>query len=144
MGWWSCGWRAAIARSALWTRCALCLAHRSMVLSRCSAWWIWVRHRGFAMRQKIQTVKILDGAVATGAGSAHEVDGPRLGIYIQVATTATVKIETSPDGSLWMDTSITAKTATAYFALDELHRYVRANVTAWTSGAVNVWVAQVV
>jgi len=96
------------------------------------------------MRQKIQAVKILDGAVATGAGSAHEVEGTRLGVYIQVATTATVKIETSPDGALWMDSGITGKTATAYFALDETHRFVRANVTAWTAGAVNVWVAQVV
>jgi hypothetical protein len=89
-----------------------------------------------------QSIKLLDAAVATGAGSSVEVVGDHLGFYISIATTATVKIETSPDGTTWMDTSITAKTATGYFALEECHRFIRANVTAWTAGAVNVWLAQ--
>ena len=91
---------------------------------------------------KLQTVRLLNGAVATGAGAAHEVTGDRLGFYITVVTTATVKIETSPDGATWFDTSITAKTASGYFGLDELHRFVRANVTAWTAGAVTVDLVQ--
>lgn len=71
-----------------------------------------------------------------------EVVGEQLSFYILIATTATVKIETSPDATNWFDTSITAKTASGYFALEECHRFVRANVTAWTAGAVNVWLAR--
>jgi hypothetical protein len=89
-----------------------------------------------------QTIKLLDGAVAVGSGATHEVNGERLGLYISIATTATVKLETSPDGTTWFDTSISGKTASGYFALDEAHRFVRATVTAWTAGAVNVWLAQ--
>src|SRR5687768_10843438 len=55
---------------------------------------------------------------------------------------ATAKIETSADGTNWMDTSIVGKTATGYFALEELHRFVRANVTAFTSGTVSVDLVQ--
>ena len=91
---------------------------------------------------RVQAIKLLNGQAAAGAGQAHEVNGDQLGIYIQIAATATVKIETSPDGAAWFDTSITGKTASGYFALNEVHRFIRANVTAWTAGAVNVWVAQ--
>jgi hypothetical protein len=94
------------------------------------------------MQGPIQAIKLLDAAAATGAGTAVGVVGDHLGFYISITNTATVKIETSPDGSTWMDTSITAKTASGYFALDEAHRYVRANVTAFTSGTVTVWLAQ--
>ena len=96
---------------------------------------------GYAAR-KLQTVRILNAAAATGPGAAHEVSGERLGLYLQITGTATAKIETSPDGTTWLDTSITGKTASGYFALDEIHRYVRANVTAFTSGTVTVDVVQ--
>ena len=94
------------------------------------------------MAQPNQSIKLLDAAAATGAGAAVEVNGDRLGLYFVLTGTATAKIETSPDGSTWMDTSITAKSATGYFALEEAHRYVRANVTAFTDGTVTVWLAQ--
>ena len=94
------------------------------------------------MHGKLQTVRIMNAQGAVGAGAAHEVNGDRLGFYIQTPATATVKIETSPDGTTWFDTSITGKTANGYFALDELHRFVRANVTAWTAGTATVDVVQ--
>ncbi len=91
---------------------------------------------------RLQAIKIMNAQAATGAAAAHEVNGDQLGIYIQIATTATVKIETSPDGVTWFDTSITGRTTSGYVALNELHRFIRANVTAWTAGTVNVWVVQ--
>src|SRR5688572_12366563 len=91
---------------------------------------------------KLQTIRIMDAQAATGAGTAHQVAGDRIGFYITIGNMATVKIETSPDGSTWYDTSIVGKTASGYFHLDELHRYVRANVTAHTSGTVTVDVVQ--
>ncbi len=90
------------------------------------------------MRRKLQTIKLLNAVSAAGAGAAHEVNGDRLGFYIQIQTTATVTIETSPDGTTWLATTITGRTTSAYAALDELHRYVRANVTSWTAGTVTV------
>lgn len=89
-------------------------------------------------RAKLQRINLLNAAAAVGAGAAHEVNSSRLGIYIRISATATVEIQTSADGTNWLATSITAKTASGYFALDELHRFVRANVTAWTSGTVSV------
>ena len=91
----------------------------------------------------LQTIRIMNAQGAAGAGTVvHEVSGTRLGVYIQTVSTATVKIETSPDGVTWFDTSIVGKTANGYFHLDELHRFVRANVTAWTAGSVTVDVVQ--
>ena len=92
--------------------------------------------------RKLQTVRIMSGQAAVGAGTAHEVVGDKLGVYVQTPATATVDIETSPDGSAWFKTSITGKTASAYFTLNELHRFVRANVTAWTAGSVTVDIVQ--
>lgn len=94
------------------------------------------------MARPNQSLKLLDAVVAAGVGSSVEVVGDHLGFYISIATTATVKVETSPDGTTWFDTSIAGKSASGYFALEEAHRYVRANVTAWTAGAVSVWLAQ--
>ena len=96
------------------------------------------------IRGKVQAIKIADGLAAAGAGVQHAVSGARIGLYYEITGTATVSIQTSPDGTLWVDTTITGKTASGYSHLDQLHRYVRANVTAWTSGVVNVWVAELV
>ena len=91
----------------------------------------------------LQTIRIMNGQGAAGAGTiVHEVNGTRLGVYIQTVAAATAKSETSPDGARWLDTSIVGKTANGYFALDEVHRFVRANVTAWTAGSVTVDVVQ--
>ena len=96
------------------------------------------------VRGKVHTIKIADGLAAVGAGAQHAVSGARIGLYYEITGTATLSIQTSPDGTLWVDTSITGKTASGYTNLDQLHRFVRANVTAWTSGVVNVWVAELV
>lgn len=98
------------------------------------------------MQAALKTSKSVNAAVATGAGTAVSVKpGVATGVWISIATTATVKVETSPDGgTTWVDTSITGKTASGYFALvsTEAHGLVRGNVTAWTAGAVNVWIGQ--
>src|SRR5215217_1381661 len=98
------------------------------------------------MQPALKATKSVNAAVATGAGTAVAVKPDKaIGAWISIATTATVKVETSPDGgTTWMDTSISGKTASGYFSLPatEAHGLVRANVTAWTAGAVNVWIGQ--
>jgi hypothetical protein len=95
------------------------------------------------MSKPNQAIKLLNAAAATGAGSVvAEVNGDHLGFYFIITGTATGKIETSPDGTTWVDTSLTSKSASGYFALEEAHRYVRANVTAFTDGTVTMWLAQ--
>ena len=87
--------------------------------------------------------KTLNAAAATGAGTAVRVNPGKIGVHIAISNTATAKVETSPDGgSTWVDTSITAKTASGYFVLDEVHALIRGNVTAFTSGTINMWVSQ--
>jgi len=83
---------------------------------------------------------LLLAVVATGAGAAvepaQEADSVRdLPVTISGITTATVVIEGSLDGSLYE--AIVSKTADAAFAVPYFP-YIRANCTAWTSGAITV------
>ena len=96
---------------------------------------------GYGAR-KLQTVRITNAQGATGAGAAHEMVGDRVGIYVQTPATATVDIETSPEGVTWFKTSVVGKTANGYFPLEECHKFLRSNVTAWTAGAVTVDLVQ--
>lgn len=82
--------------------------------------------------------KLLDGVVATGAGDWYKVPRKK-SFHIDGITTATVKLQVSADrGATAVD--ILSTTADGGWDNDYPYFYVRANVTAWTSGTINVWV----
>lgn len=58
---------------------------------------------------------------------------------VEGITTATIKLQESPDNSSWTDlaTRTTDGTTTATFAVDTL--YIRANITAYTSGSITAF-----
>ena len=96
-------------------------------------------------------VTLLDAAVATGASTPLAVDGA-IGsatvMEVVIANTATVTFQGTIDGVNWYsvqserldngDFSATTTTSALYRIEDTGQNAVRANVTAWTSGAVTV------
>lgn len=92
-----------------------------------------------------QVTTILSQAAETGAGSAYRVYKPDLqgaqeSALVQVSgiTNATVKIQGSLDGTNWAD--LQEVTSDEMVALTPAPRHVRANVTAYTSGTIDVQV----
>lgn len=82
--------------------------------------------------------QLLTGATATGAGIATSLDSGRFSVQIAGITTATVKVQVSNDGSNWHDLA-TATADGIYSNADGCpYAYVRANVSAYTSGTINV------
>lgn len=83
-----------------------------------------------------KTQVLLSAVVATGAGPSYEL--PAASTVFQVAgiTTATVVIQGSLDGTNWV--ALNSFTADGGYALTSPWKYVRANVTAWTSGTITV------
>jgi hypothetical protein len=87
-------------------------------------------------------LKLLDGADATGAGTEIDIASksrrvtPRGIVQAIISDTATAAIEGSLDGDTWFEIdSLTASGGTyVYF----VPRYVRGNVTAFTSGTVDL------
>lgn len=78
--------------------------------------------------------------VATGAAAGVHVVVPtgkeNLPVQIKGITTATVSVDGSLDGTNWV--SLISKTAD-FVGLVPAMPYMRANVTAYTSGSINVW-----
>jgi len=81
-------------------------------------------------------ITLLSAVVATGASNAVQVDAG-LPAFLQVSgiTTATVALQGSLDGTNW-STQGTALTANGIVTIANAPTYLRANVTAWTSGAI--------
>lgn len=80
----------------------------------------------------------LTGAVATGPGKAFTPQSSAVTLLVQGITTATVVLQVSMDNSVW--TTIGAGvTADGSIAIDTPYKYVRANVTVWTSGTINAF-----
>jgi hypothetical protein len=80
----------------------------------------------------------LTGAVATGAGKAFNPQTSAVTLLVQGITTATVVLQVSMDGTTY--TTIGAGvTADGAIIIDTPYKYVRANVTAWTSGTINAF-----
>ena len=81
-------------------------------------------------------VTLLDGATATGAGSAVGVL-KLLHKTIQVygTFTATVEVEGSADGTNWF--SLGSLTEAGKIAINDAWAFIRGNVTAYTSGTIN-------
>jgi hypothetical protein len=81
-------------------------------------------------------VTVLNAVVATGASTAVQADAG-LPAFLQVSgiTTATVAFQGSLDGTNW-STIGTALTANGIVTIANAPKYLRANVTAWTSGTI--------
>jgi hypothetical protein len=81
-------------------------------------------------------ITLLSAVGATGASPAVQVDAG-LPAFLQVSgiTTATVAFQGSLDGTNW-STIGTALTANGIVTIANAPTYLRANVTAWTSGSI--------
>jgi hypothetical protein len=81
---------------------------------------------------------LLSGVSATGASQSIRTDGA-VPSHIQVSgiTIGTVAVQGSVDGTTWA-TVATALTADGIVTLASPPPYIRANVTAFTSGTITV------
>ena len=81
-------------------------------------------------------ITLLNAVVATGASQAVQADaGQPAFLQVSGITTATVAFQGSLDGSNW-STIGTALTANGIVTIQNAPNYLRANVTAWTSGTI--------
>ena len=86
---------------------------------------------------------LLSAVTAAGAGTAVQPPtgsganyARKFPLIVSGITTATVTIQVSLDGTIWEDLSaITADVATS---VDVTFNWIRANVTAYTSGTITV------
>jgi hypothetical protein len=81
-------------------------------------------------------ITLLSAVGATGASPAVQIDAG-LPAFLQVSgiTTATVAFQGSLDGTNWT-TIGTALTANGIVTIANAPKYLRANVTAWTTGSI--------
>ena len=81
---------------------------------------------------------LLSGVSATGASFGIRTDGDKPA-HVQVSgiTIGTVAVQGSVDGTTWA-TVATALTADGIVTLSSPTPYIRANVTAFTSGTITV------
>lgn len=102
------------------------------------------------MSQSSASTKLQDAAVATGVGKRLNISGAEMVAFqVLITTTATVTFQTSIDGTNWVSLlvtnvttgeGVTSTTASGVFHTDVPGLlYVRANITAWTAGAVTVY-----
>jgi hypothetical protein len=81
-------------------------------------------------------VTVLNAVGATGASTAVQADaGQPAFLQVSGITTATVAFQGSLDGTNW-STIGTALTANGIVTIANAPKYLRANVTAWTSGSI--------
>lgn len=89
---------------------------------------------------KVQT--LLSAVVATGASVPVALPPGKKLFHLSIATgTATCKVQGSVDGTNWTDlvTETTSSSAIEKdYELDDIYPKHRANVSAWTSGAISV------
>jgi hypothetical protein len=81
-------------------------------------------------------ITLLNAVVATGESRAVQVDtGQPAFLQVSGITTATVAFQGSLDGTNW-STIGTALTANGIVTIQNAPKYLRANVTAWTTGSI--------
>jgi hypothetical protein len=84
-------------------------------------------------------LSLLAAKNSTGAGTAFRIDVPagkeNVPLVIHGTFVGTVSVDGSLDGTVWQ--SLTSKTA-AFIGVVPAFPYMRGNVTAYTSGAINV------
>ncbi len=89
-------------------------------------------------------IKMQDGVTATGNGTVVDLPDPSLptevGILVSGISTATVTIEVSPDSGTTWEIIGSAVSADGYVQVGKvLATQIRARVSAYTSGTINVW-----
>lgn len=107
------------------------------------------------MAANTKRVQTQTAAVATGAGTDIDVSGyDSLAIQVTGITTATVSFQGTIDGSNWYavpfynsaGSVVSSATADGIFVSGEPftgYLRLRTNITAWTSGTINVYVVAV-
>ena len=81
-------------------------------------------------------ITLLNAVGATGESKAVQVDtGQPAFLQVSGITSATVALQGSLDGTNWA-TIGTALTANGIVTIQNAPKYLRANVTAWTSGSI--------
>lgn len=94
------------------------------------------------MNYELKPQTLLSAVVAIGASIPVALPPGRKSFHIVMATgTATCKIQGSNDGANWIDLHSEATSggsANKLIELDDLFAKHRANVSAWTSGAITV------
>jgi hypothetical protein len=88
------------------------------------------------MASLTEPITLLRAVGATGASKAVQADaGEPAFLQVSGITTATVAFQGSLDGTNW-STIGTALTANGIVIVQNAPKYLRANVTAWTSGSI--------
>ena len=88
------------------------------------------------MASLTQPITLLSAVGATGASTAVQADaGQPAFLQVSGITTATVALQGSLDGTTYA-TIGTALTADGIITVANAPKYLRANVTAWTSGSI--------
>lgn len=93
---------------------------------------------------EVKPLTLLDAVVATGSAAAALPPGRKSFHIVMASGTATLKIEGSNDGTNWvtLHTETTSSSAAnKLIECDDIFAKHRANVSAWTSGAVTVTAA---
>lgn len=80
----------------------------------------------------------LTAAVATGAGKVFTPQTSSVTLLVQGITTATVALQASMDNTSFTTVG-TPVTADGVVIVDTPYKYLRANVTAYTSGTINAF-----
>lgn len=87
------------------------------------------------MSQLSSPVTLLNAVVATGAGSGVPIDGVPFSVVVTGITTATVAVQGSLDGTNFV-TIGSALTADGTVSSTTPYKYIRGNVTSYTSGTI--------
>lgn len=94
------------------------------------------------LQQEMKPQTLLSAVVATGASVPVALPPGKKMFHISMATgTATAKVQGSIDGTNWTDLTSDSTSASALekdYELDDIYPKHRANVSAWTSGAISV------
>lgn len=85
----------------------------------------------------IAVTKLLDAVTVAGPGASVEMKSVKKTFHIIITATASVTVEVSNDNVSFVAIQ-PAVTATNILSSDDPWKYVRANVTAYTSGTVTV------
>lgn len=80
-------------------------------------------------------IPLLDAKAATGASKEFTPSTTRTTFQVSGTFSGTCTIQGSLDGTNW-DTVGTALTAPGFVTTDSCYKYLRANVTAYTSGSI--------
>lgn len=78
---------------------------------------------------------LLSAVGATGASREFTPNSHKVTFQITISNTATCTIQGSLDGTTWNTVGVAA-TASGFVTTDAPYKYLRANVTSFTSGTV--------